>query len=544
MAARFLSNRFTRRSFLAGLGAATTLPILAACQPQIVEVEKVQVVEKEVPVERVITQIVREEVQKVVTVEVEKAVQVEKVVIVEVEKAIEVERVVTVEIEKIVERPVEVVKQEIVVVTATAVVEPTKEGVTKLTYWVEHTDKATNANVEAFILNPFRQKHPDIDVELVAVPDYFRKLETAIAARVTPDMFNIGGARDIGPLADAGAVADLAPYVKDLGWDKKLWSWMWEITPYKGITAFIPTEFEMMNLLYNKQMFADLGLDIPTNFDEILENGRILMENDIIVYGYGAAGLPVVQQFWWGHTFHAWAGGHNVWEALTGDRKWTDSVFVDAFEHMKILWDENFLADGKALGLAFGDGRGLWAAGRAAQLNEGTWTMRSIDQWAGSLPWDLVWSPMWRDDVRVQPAVGCGEGFAISSDLTYRDEAVSFADFVFFGERRDILKWADKPGLIATYLPPMDYEASDFPPGFNPVYKQSILESVAAQKNRDFGFLPWAAWPNRTNNYLSNNLAALWLGEMSAKEYMEGTQKVFEEDFEQGLVVVSPEPRK
>ena len=90
----------------------------------------------------------------------------------------------------------------------------------------------------------------------------------------------------------------------------------------------------------------------------------------------------------------------------------------------------------------------------------------------------------------------------------------------------------------------MNYEASDFPPGFNPVYKQSILESVEAQKNRDFGFLPWAAWPNRTNNYLSNNLASVWLGEMSPKEYMEGTQEVFEEDFEQGLVVVSPEPRK
>ena len=33
----FLSTRFTRRSFLAGLGATATLPILAACQPQIVE---------------------------------------------------------------------------------------------------------------------------------------------------------------------------------------------------------------------------------------------------------------------------------------------------------------------------------------------------------------------------------------------------------------------------------------------------------------------------------------------------------------------------
>ncbi len=54
-------QRLTRRSFLAGLGAVSVLPILAACEPQVVEktVEKVvtQVVEveKEVVVERVVT---------------------------------------------------------------------------------------------------------------------------------------------------------------------------------------------------------------------------------------------------------------------------------------------------------------------------------------------------------------------------------------------------------------------------------------------------------------------------------------------------------
>ena len=41
-----MSRRFTRRSIMAGLGAIAALPILAACQPQIIEVEKVQVVEK------------------------------------------------------------------------------------------------------------------------------------------------------------------------------------------------------------------------------------------------------------------------------------------------------------------------------------------------------------------------------------------------------------------------------------------------------------------------------------------------------------------
>ena len=110
MQVKFLSNQFSRRSFLAGMGAAVALPILAACEAQVVEVEKVQVVEKEVPVERVVTQVIEKEVERVVTVEVDRPVEVEKVVTVEVEKAVEVEveKVVTVQVE--VERAVEVEK--------------------------------------------------------------------------------------------------------------------------------------------------------------------------------------------------------------------------------------------------------------------------------------------------------------------------------------------------------------------------------------------------------------------------------------------------
>ena len=67
MEGSFLSNRFTRRTFLAGLGATAALPILAACQPQTVEVEVTREVEKVVEVE----------VEKVVEVEVEKVVEVE-----------------------------------------------------------------------------------------------------------------------------------------------------------------------------------------------------------------------------------------------------------------------------------------------------------------------------------------------------------------------------------------------------------------------------------------------------------------------------------
>ncbi len=100
-------RRLTRRSFLAGLGAASALPVLAACEPQIIEVEKIQVVEREVPVERVVTQVIRESVDRIITVEVEKPVEVERIITVEVEKPVVMEKIVRVEVEK----PVEIVRE-------------------------------------------------------------------------------------------------------------------------------------------------------------------------------------------------------------------------------------------------------------------------------------------------------------------------------------------------------------------------------------------------------------------------------------------------
>ncbi len=142
MYSTIVNYRLRRPSFLAGFGALATLLILAACAPQVVTEEKVVVVEREVPVERVVTQVVEKEIDKLITVEVEKPVEVETIVTVEVERPVAVDRVVTVEVEKVavvevervveVEMPVEVERMVTVevekVVTATTVPEePTPE---------------------------------------------------------------------------------------------------------------------------------------------------------------------------------------------------------------------------------------------------------------------------------------------------------------------------------------------------------------------------------------------------------------------------------
>lgn len=414
----------------------------------------------------------------------------------------------------------------------------------RIVYWIEHTDRASNSSMENYILPNFYRVAPDVEVELVAQPDYDRKLDAAVAAGAMPDMYNQGGPAWVTPYAEAGYTLDLTPYLTELGWGDKLWDWMWDSCRFKDQVICIPTEFEMLNLYYNTEMFGDNGWDIPQNYDEILALGAEMQAQDIIPYGFGSSGALLVHQWWWTYAFHAQAGAHAVWEALTAQRPWTDDVYVEAIDRLLNLWNLGFLSEKQALGISVSDGRGLWAQGRAGMVQEGTWTLRAIDQWAGNLPWASVQAPMWSTDVVEQPAIGCGETLQINSQSAHVDHCITFADAVFFDEKTNILKWADKPGIPATYLPPMNYAASDFPPTFNPVYKATILDMVEAANNRDFGFIAWSNWPKATNTYLWSNLEAVYLGQMTPAEYMAGVQEAFQAEADAGLIMTAlPEPR-
>jgi ABC-type glycerol-3-phosphate transport system substrate-binding protein len=136
------------------LGATAVLPIVAACQPEVVE----RVVEKPVVVKE--------------TVIVEKPVEVEKIV----EKAVEVEK------EVIVEKEVEVVVEKEVVVVATAMMEP--KPTLRFSHWWGDTFQQ-----KATILPLYKEMFGvQIDDEPTGWSQYSDKLLTQLAGGVGPDI--------------------------------------------------------------------------------------------------------------------------------------------------------------------------------------------------------------------------------------------------------------------------------------------------------------------------------------------------------------------
>ncbi len=189
---KIVRRSLSRRSFLAGLGAAAALPVIAACQPQIVE----KIVEK--PVEVVVTRVVQEVVEKEVVVEkavevekevtrvVQEIVEVEKETIVEVEKEtiVEVERIVTVEVEKQVFKEVIVAAAGAPFIPRTGAMPP---GEIRFATWGNAMDDAVTVWNEMFPDSPV--KH-----EITPYGEHTNKILIEIAAGTAPDSILISGA--------------------------------------------------------------------------------------------------------------------------------------------------------------------------------------------------------------------------------------------------------------------------------------------------------------------------------------------------------------
>ncbi len=206
MEARFLSTRFTRRTFLAGLGATAALPILAACQPQTVEVE------------------VTREVEKVVEVEVEKVVEVE------------VEKIVEVEVEKVVTPMMK---------------EPTE--IRFSTWWGDFW-KAYSPMVE-------EKTNTKALYEFTPWAQYHDKLILQLASGDAPDVPMWSG-HLAGTFFPTGTLASLDDYLKAVNFDADKWYWdPWQAGGYQGKVYALDTYIAHPVVFHvNTTLTDELGL--------------------------------------------------------------------------------------------------------------------------------------------------------------------------------------------------------------------------------------------------------------------------------------------
>ncbi|MCY4109612.1 MAG: extracellular solute-binding protein [Chloroflexi bacterium] len=289
---------FTRRSALraialaggSGIGAA----VLAGCgETQVVTQEVVKVVTQQVPVEKVVTKIVKEQVA------------------VEVEKPVEVERVVTQIVEK--ERIVE--KEKIVEKIVTVEAMKPKPSEIKLKWW-SFPLGFTPEEVYVPYLRTFQESHPNVDVDFQIFPwkDRSQRMLTAVAAGVAPDIayFNLG---NFASFANLGLLLSLDEYdaLQPIPLAEDLTDSANQAVRWGGKIAYAPVLAHVVPPCYNVDLLEQhtpFTADSPPQTRDDFIQAAELMTVDENGNHYGESGFDADNVAVWGvvenlQTFHS-----------------------------------------------------------------------------------------------------------------------------------------------------------------------------------------------------------------------------------------------
>ena len=231
------------------------------------------------------------------------------------------------------------------------------------------------------ILPAFEAEHPDIDVQFkpTTATEYNAALNARLAGGTAGDIITCRPFDLSLAMYDAGSLAD----IKDLpGLDnfsdvaKSAWS-----TDAGDAIFCVPMASVIHGFMYNKEAFAELGIEVPkTEAEFYAALDKIKEDGSYIPMAMGTKDqweAPTMGYTNIGPTY--WAGEEGRLALIEGEAKFTDEPFVEGFRQME-KWAPN-LGDGYQA-QSYTDSQNLFTLGRAAIYPTGSWEITGFQEFA------------------------------------------------------------------------------------------------------------------------------------------------------------------
>jgi raffinose/stachyose/melibiose transport system substrate-binding protein len=301
-------------------------------------------------------------------------------------------------------------------------------GKTQIT-WFKLTESAETAN-DAIneIVTDFESENPKIDVQVEerAVDAHKDALRTTLGTNGAPDIFfSWAGPGLGGEFIDAGASLDLEKYYEEYGWaDRFSEGTMATVTQY-GAYDGVPYTQRAEALFYNKDLFAEAGVDaIPTSYDELVDAAEKLKAAGITPIQFGGTVNWHVMRLL--DSILETKCGEDGYQALvTKKASWADEACVTETFTEFDKWTSNYLNDG-FISINNDESSALFYSGKAAMALEGDWFNQVIrdngmdESTVGIFPFPTGTGRVY----------GFNENNYIASNSEHPDEAAKFLDYL------------------------------------------------------------------------------------------------------------------
>lgn len=150
------------------------------------------------------------------------------------------------------------------------------------------------------IAKEFEADNPGVKVEMefVGWDELWNKIVTSVGVGAAPDIMYIGS-RWIPALAEMGAIEPLDDLISEEKYNM-YWESVWDTVRYENNIYGIVRAMSTKVFIYNKDLFKKHNLDVPKNWEELLNAAKTIHEPKNGIYGIAMAGqkfISTVTQF-------------------------------------------------------------------------------------------------------------------------------------------------------------------------------------------------------------------------------------------------------
>lgn len=276
----------------------------------------------------------------------------------------------------------------------------------------------------------FMEENPNINVTVTSADNETYKAEIGVrlASESAPDIYFAWSGIYAKNFYDGGKALDLTSYIEaDPEWSEKILANQFGPFTYDGGIFGIPIIMDGKAFYYNVEIFDELNLSVPENWDEFMEVLDVLADSEYIPISLG--------------NIDDWATGHYITTlnqrvvpadvlaadyALESDAPFSDPTYVEALNYLNQLVPY-FTPEFNSV--TYDQGISDFTSGKAAIYYE------QFNQNQYIQPAEFEWH--WFDFPDIEGAAGdqdaltgAPQGFMVSTTTAHPDEAVAFLKYL------------------------------------------------------------------------------------------------------------------
>jgi len=364
----------------------------------------------------------------------------------------------------------------------------------KVTVWLEENSTST---CFADVLTS-ANKNSGLSFAMTAKPQLTEAMRTALASGGAPDVIFTPGPAFTSEFAKAGLLEPLDSYAKEFGWNKSISPWNLALGKVKNKLYSLGSEQETMLLWYNKTVLDKLGVKVP----------KTTKEFSAALDKVAAAGVT------------PFAGGNTEWKPVG---KWDSAPFVEATNTLNGWMTKGYMSGGldRYYTRTFQEFQADHANGKAAFSMEGSWRFQNIGTQFKESGQEWGWAPFPTKDGKELYSIGVGSSWGLNKASKNKAGAAEFLKTLFTPTTQAnlVMKCGMSPAPVQI--------AKKMLAGQEKRHADSIVRLGQAAAKGNFGYLTWAFWPPKTQNFLIEEIEKVWAGSVTTKQYLQGIDKVF-----------------